>query len=511
MKTPNTFIPTLLFGAALLVPMPSYSVTPALEEVVITASKIEMPLRKIGVSISVIDAQEIQQRGYQDIASLLRTVPGVGVSNVGGAGKDTGIRIRGEESFRTQVLIDGVNVADPSGPQSSARVQHFGSALQADRVEVLRGPQGFIYGADAGGIVSVTTRTPEQFEANVAYEGGSFSTKNFNGFVGNASALGSVGLSVSSNRTEGFSALQSDTTADADGYENTTVHLKGKWNVGKSSYFQLIARSVDALNEYDNCGFPTVHDCKEDVIQRIGKLSVGIEAGRAKHEFGVSNMSVERRYFTSSVAGYNPDASLEKLEYLGSVQLGSALTMLWGGDYLTESVESTYLDKTTRSQSAVFSELQGEVNDHFYWSAGARYDDAKQYGEHVSMRLSPALVVDVAADATLKVLTEETSEGGDFGLELYCGQSWVSVGIFDQKIEDEIYFDLDLYQGYFIAEGISHSQGVEFAFDVPVNTLLTLSGNYTYNKTLTESDNPRVRRPRRLANITALVLMVPKC
>ena len=69
------------------------------EEIIVTSSIIAQPRRQIGTAVSVIDFEDIELRGYTDLADVLRTQTGIGVSNSGGPGKATSLRIRGEESF----------------------------------------------------------------------------------------------------------------------------------------------------------------------------------------------------------------------------------------------------------------------------------------------------------------------------------------------------------------------------------------------------------------------------
>ena len=128
------------------------------EEIVVTSSMIAQPRRQIGTAVSVIDFEEIELRGYTDLADVLRTQTGIGVSNSGGPGKSTSVRIRGEESFRTLLIIDGVKALDPSAPQVAPSFDSLLTTSDLQRVEVLRGPQGFMYGADAGGVVNVITK-----------------------------------------------------------------------------------------------------------------------------------------------------------------------------------------------------------------------------------------------------------------------------------------------------------------------------------------------------------------
>lgn len=72
-----------------------------LDEIVITGSLIEVPLRQVGTAVSVLDGDELELRGYSSLSDALRTLPGISVTNAGGQGKTTTLRIRGEEAFRT--------------------------------------------------------------------------------------------------------------------------------------------------------------------------------------------------------------------------------------------------------------------------------------------------------------------------------------------------------------------------------------------------------------------------
>ena len=65
------------------------------EEIVVTSSIVAQPRREIGTAVSVIDSEEIELRGYADMADVLRTQTGIGVRNSGGAGKATAVFIRG--------------------------------------------------------------------------------------------------------------------------------------------------------------------------------------------------------------------------------------------------------------------------------------------------------------------------------------------------------------------------------------------------------------------------------
>ena len=94
------------------------------EEIVVTSSIVATPRRQIGAAVGVLPLEEIELRGYSSLADALRTQPGIAVTNSGGSGKNTVVRIRGEEHYRTLLMIDGVKALDTSArrsPRASTR------------------------------------------------------------------------------------------------------------------------------------------------------------------------------------------------------------------------------------------------------------------------------------------------------------------------------------------------------------------------------------------------------
>ena len=106
-------------------------------------------------------------------------MPGLDIVQTGGPGGQTSVFIRGTNSNHVKVLIDGIDVSDPSNPNQA---YDFGQLLTGDiaRIEVLRGPQSGLYGSDAiGGVISITTKAGEgPPRMTVTGDGGSFSTFN---------------------------------------------------------------------------------------------------------------------------------------------------------------------------------------------------------------------------------------------------------------------------------------------------------------------------------------------
>jgi vitamin B12 transporter len=108
--------------------------------------------------VTVITAADIEREQRRTVPDALANVPGLNIVQTGGPGGQTSVFMRGTNANQVKVLIDGIDVSDPSNPNRSF---DFGQLLTADiaRIEVLRGPQSGLYGADAiGGVISIITK-----------------------------------------------------------------------------------------------------------------------------------------------------------------------------------------------------------------------------------------------------------------------------------------------------------------------------------------------------------------
>ncbi|OLB05622.1 MAG: hypothetical protein AUH14_08370 [Candidatus Rokubacteria bacterium 13_2_20CM_69_15_1] len=127
-----------------------------LEPVVVTATKIETPAAEVGASVSVVTEQDFRTYHYPTVDEALRSVPGVEIRRSGGFGKTSSVTIRGANPNQVQVLVDGVRVKSTTTGQ--AELSDLSPDL-IERIEVIRGPQSTLYGADAiGGVINIITK-----------------------------------------------------------------------------------------------------------------------------------------------------------------------------------------------------------------------------------------------------------------------------------------------------------------------------------------------------------------
>ncbi|MGE0530739.1 MAG: TonB-dependent receptor plug domain-containing protein [Hyphomonadaceae bacterium] len=148
------------------------------DDLVVTATRVETPVRDLPADVTVIDVADALSRGQTTLAQALEEAPGLGVVSSGGLGQQTSIFAGGANSYHTLVLFDGIRLNDPSTPNSS----FDGGQDQINglmRLEVVEGPMSAVFGSDAiGGVVNMIARRggDGSLNARLDFVAGSFET-----------------------------------------------------------------------------------------------------------------------------------------------------------------------------------------------------------------------------------------------------------------------------------------------------------------------------------------------
>jgi len=341
---------------------PANKLLPSIETIVVVSSRQETPLREVATSVAVLEQAQIEALGFTALADVLRTLPSVSISNSGGMGKASSLRVRGEAGFRTLVQIDGVDVSDPTGTQSGAQIQHILSS-DVGRVELLRGPQGLMYGADAGGVLNISTRQiNEGTKTSVSAETGSYNSKRGSASVGGNQGQWDYFVSGSRAETDGFNTSLLDTVLkDKDGYKNTTFHGRIGFNVNENLRLEAVARDTDATYEFDRCGSPRQDDCVGTFEQRILRVSAAHSTEYLDNSLAYSKSDITRETFSKGVSDYFTEGDIEKWEWIGKAKLTEAHSLAYGLEHRSDSVRHM-----SRNQKAVYLEYQGRYNDNIF-------------------------------------------------------------------------------------------------------------------------------------------------
>jgi len=203
-----------------------------IEEVVVSARKRAENLQEVPIAVTAFTASQIESAGIQrpaDFISLMPNVTMVDSANVG----DTQVSIRGIVSTRDAestfaYVVDGVLVTNPNGFNEEL--------MDVSQIEVLKGPQGALYGrnAVAGAIIVTTNRPDEEFEGKVKVGAGNNGSKNASLTLSGGLAEGVLGrVSVSQRETDGHYSNALTGAKSVDFMEDTTVRGRLIWDVNE--------------------------------------------------------------------------------------------------------------------------------------------------------------------------------------------------------------------------------------------------------------------------------------
>jgi vitamin B12 transporter len=217
-------------------------------EIIITASRVPEEQSETPASTSVIDEERIERLGEPLASSLLRLVPSASVETGGPAGTLTQVRIRGAEASHTLLFIDGIRANDPA----AGDIPRF-ELLNTDivsRIEVVRGPQSALWGADAiGGVVAVNGLAPDRRSGSVAAEAGSFGFARAAASAALVSSNADIATSVGWQRATGIDSF--DGTGEKDGYRNLAGRLRGSWAFAPGWQFGAAGFALRGYSEFD--------------------------------------------------------------------------------------------------------------------------------------------------------------------------------------------------------------------------------------------------------------------
>ena len=500
-----------------------------LEQMVVTGHRVEIPKAQSGVSVSVLTDADIERLGYASLLDVIRTLPGVSVSNNGGAGKVSAVYLRGESSYRTLVLLDGVNISDPTNTQVAAQFQHL-LASDIERIEVLRGPQGMMYGAGAGGVINIISKkTSEPLQAQLGVETGRYGAQQVRADLGGQTERWNYRINLADFQNDGFNSRVSDTTGERDGYENFTGTARLGYRFSDALGMEGQVRRTDTESEFDGCyaGFVTSEQCLDKFDQTSYRLSANYQPGKTGHRVSIARQEISRDSLSLGESSYAVDGAIAEVNYVGNSALAGG-KLVWGGELEQQDYDAA-AGKQDLDSLGLFAEWNGNLADRVYYTFGYRRDRLESE-DHNSWRASVAYPVLLGEEQQLKyrasygtgyrapspyevaynaaedvaAVGPETSRGYELGLEYQLAELLrLEVTYFDQQVTDAIVYDYSLgtWGAYAQDDGTSASKGVELSLAGDFKPELSWYLNGTWLDAVDTEDRQRLQIPQQVANL----------
>lgn len=217
----------------------------ALEDMVVTATRTESKMVDVPVNATVISAEKIADRHYLDVADVLKDVPGATVMDTGVGAYEKKIVLNGDE--RVLVLVDGKRVNIDMGTMSRASydLNQMPDVSMIERIEVVKGHGGALYGSDAvGGVVNIITKKMDHSYGKVSMGFGSHQARDAKAMY--TIKEGKTGVMVAASKyKQGYHEYKDAKTEAnkrwpaASTYENEKVSVKLSQELSETSNLEL--------------------------------------------------------------------------------------------------------------------------------------------------------------------------------------------------------------------------------------------------------------------------------
>ncbi len=329
-----------------------------LEDITVTsATKTNQKLQEVTSNTNVITAQEIEERHYTTVTEALNSLPGIDFNSNGGLGHTTNVYVRGFDSKRVLVLIDGIRYNDVSS-LSGAPFEHI-MISDIEQIEVIKGAQSGIWGADASaGVINIITKKAQKgLHFGASQEFGSFTTSQSQANISYKNDTFYAKATYSDLNTKGFSAVAprgSDLNSfEDDGYRNKSTNLQAGFQINatnKIDFTHIINDARTQADAYDMATFSFNPNSQYDVESKTKLSSVNFNHIDSFNEVDIfAKKSTFSRYYPQDAFSANFDGETKEYGLTSKVPYGKDHFLVWGGEYKSfehkNAIDKIYTNK----------------------------------------------------------------------------------------------------------------------------------------------------------------------
>jgi len=503
-----------------------------MEAIEVQSTRLDFTKETTPASVTIITEEEIKKSGQFLIEKLIRTVPGLTVTQNGGLGRLTNVNIRGAGANATLVMVDGIQVNETLAGSFDFRNLNVDNI---ERIEVLKGPQSTLWGADAvGGVIQIITKkgggTPSHY---ASFEGGSFST--FKETAGSSGIIKDFEYSISASRTdsEGITAAAKNLgNSEKDDYEASNFSLRLGRKFLSDGKIDLISRYTKSSSEFDEFSRTTFRPTDEARFSKGDSVYFAVPIEKGLMDWWDVKLNLNLSYdksqsFSSTDPLFAPTSTIYNrtwtADFQNKFELGHGLSAVAGFEHQILNGTNQESDlHVSNFQQGIYFQTKYNYQDQLILTAGVRYNKNQVFDDRTTyqfeglykfdktgttVRASVAtgfraptgndLFFPFFSNPNLKPEENENWEVG-FDQTLFNNQLTFGSVYFDSETENRIQFDLVSFSIGNI--GLAKSKGIESYISYQIIKDLIFSTNHTWNQAVDGDKAPLVRVPKHTLN-----------
>jgi vitamin B12 transporter len=518
----------------------------SLDEVIVTANKIEQKQNTTGKVVSIITAAQLNAHAGQTVAQVLSEQAGIYLPGaLSNAGTVPSIYMRGASSGRTLILVDGAPVGDPSMISNEFDLNLIPLA-QIERIEILKGSQSTLYGSDAiGGVINIITKKKAAHFITGGTSVGTYgSSTNQISLNGTFSKINYT-VGFENQQADGFSSANDKNNTgkfDKDGYKNNSWFTKLNYQINDQWSAQANSRKTSYKASIDYGAFKDDKDEYFNNATTMSGLQLKYKKEKTVFQFQYQYTTQDRSYLNDSIDRtyliYENNKYAGKTHYADlfvSKSMGQNVQWIIGSDFRYGSYNQIYASisewgpynenfkDTFQFQNSLYGSLL--VNDKtkkWLLELGTRYNHHSRYGDNQTFTMSPSYVLQpglriississgfkapslyqISYNTSLKA---ETSVNAEIGVDYKSAPVDARVVYFNRIINNGIdynYIDYNFFN--FIKQKVNGIE-VELTHRLPHNQWVSvnytlLNGQETNQNRITTTDtityNYLLKRPK---------------
>lgn len=524
-----------------------------LDEVIVTANRVEQKQSSTGKMITVINQEMLQRNAGRTLTEIINYQSGIFINGANNnAGTNPDVYFRGSGTGKTLILVDGIPVGDPSNINNTFDLNMIALG-QVDRVEILKGAQSTLWGSDAvAGVINIITKKAGNALVNTTATLSYGSYKTFRGNVGLNGTIKkfSYNLVYDFTNSAGFPVAYDSTgkmNFKNDDFKQNNFQANLRYQL--NDHFSI--KSLSSISKYNGSTDPgAFQDDKDDYIDHKN-LMQNVEL---LYKTNTMQLHLSQSFFQTSRIYTNDSASVSGFdkyskgdyhgktfitELFGNFSIAKKVKLVSGLQRLMQQTDQHYLsissygpyetalgDSAKATNLAMYHSLLVTGISGFDFEAGFRYNHHSIYGSNATYTFNPSyhlndfVKVFINISSAYKIpslyqlyseygnknLTPEKSINYEIGVQVYTNnkQSNFRVGGFKRDIKDLIVFytDPNSYASQYINRDRQHDYGFEMESTIGLSKKSRWINNLTYVDGDGENEGVKTKNLYRRPNFT---------
>lgn len=505
-----------------------------LDEYVVTAARTETKLVDTPANITIVGAEEIESRHYTDVAEVLKDVPGANVLDTGYGTAEKAVLLNGDE--RVLVLVDGRRVNSDMGTGVGSAGYDFNQLPDVEfieRIEVMKGAGGALYGSDAvGGVINVITKKGNRGYGKVSVGIGSNGTEDLSTIYSFRKNKTGISVAASKYKQDYYKYKESKTgttkrwPGDCD-YQNEKVSLK---------IDQELSEDINLSVGYDYSEFEGVGPWKVTAPSpsAIDKKTENIYT---KVDWALNGKDTGYfQYYNNKLEYYNSgdmEETTNGIDIQQKFSTSDVNTLVIGGSWRKSEVfnHNSYTKEESIDNIALFLNDTYEFAPSWILNTGVRYDNHSEAGNETTFSAGLNKKFNDSSHAYInwsEVFRAPTTDDlfydyygyyGNRDLKPEKGDTWTigyttkindktefGINYFESDIDDAIDWLEDSATGNYYATNLYNQErrGIEITLNHKVSDALDLVASYTYARALNDTGSGLTRDRNYMPNVYRL-------